>query len=400
MSKERTVVIVDGVRTPFGRLGGSLKYWHMAELYSMTIKGLVEKTGICEKYRVDSVYSGSAFHDSHCNNPARWASLHAGLPYEVSASYVEMQCGSAIAAINHAAWEIKEGNADVIIAGGAESTSQKAAKMLTITEPYKALTPQWAPFSITPNPADNLSMLQISDRLAEVWGVSREECDAFGYRSQANFKKAQDAGYFDEELLKITLPAKKGQEPVIFAVDEHPRPQTTMEGLAKLKTVNPGGVTTAGNASGRNDGAAAVLMMTEEKAKELGYTPICRWVMGADVGCDPKVMGIGPAYSNTRILKRMGLKIADLSVVECNEAFAAQNLAVIKEMQKIMDEPIDMDIWNPNGGAIAVGHPNGASGARICIFAMKELARRGGRYAMFGSCCGGGLGVSTLLERI
>ena len=187
---------------------------------------------------------------------------------------------------------------------------------------------------------------------------------------------------------------------VIFDTDEHPRKGTTMEGLEKLKPVIEGGVTTAGNASGRNDGAAFILMMSADKAKALGYKPMARWISGADVGVDPKVMGIGPAYSNCRILGREGLKVNDIDVYECNEAFAAQNLSVIKQMEIMTREKINMDNWNPNGGAIAFGHPNGASGARICLFTMKELIRRKGRYGMFSSCCGGGLGVSTLIENI
>ena len=172
-----------------------------------------------------------------------------------------------------------------------------------------------------------------------------------------------------------------------------------MEGLAKLKPVRPGGVTTAGNSSGRNDGASAVLMMTEEKAAQLGLKPIAYWVGGAVCGVDPKYMGIGPAYSNVKLLKRFGLQINDIDVYECNEAFAAQNLGVIKEMENQMGGTINQDNWNPNGGAISFGHPNGASGARVATFAMRELARREGKYAIFGSCCGGGLGVSTLIER-
>ena len=172
-----------------------------------------------------------------------------------------------------------------------------------------------------------------------------------------------------------------------------------MEGLAKLKPVNEGGVSTAGNSSGRNDGASVVLMMSESKARELGYKPMARWIDGADVGVDPKYMGIGPAYSNLKLLERNHLKISDIDVIECNEAFASQNLSVIKEMETITGETVNQDNWNPNGGAISFGHPNGASGGRIAIFAMKELLRRGGKYGIFGSCCGGGLGVSTLIER-
>ena len=186
---------------------------------------------------------------------------------------------------------------------------------------------------------------------------------------------------------------------MIVDKDEHVRPQTTMEALAKLKPVN-GGVTTAGNASGLNDGAAFVMMMSADKAKELGYEPFARWVCGADYGVEPRLMGIGPAYSNLNAIKQAGLTIADIDVFECNEAFAAQNLGVIKEMEIQSGATIDQAKWNPNGGAISFGHPNGASGARIGIFCMKELARSGGRYGLFSSCCGGGQGVTTLIENL
>ena len=188
---------------------------------------------------------------------------------------------------------------------------------------------------------------------------------------------------------------------IIFDIDEHLRPETTMERLQRLTPVlGEGGCTTAGNASGLNDGAAFVLMMTAEKAKEWGYKPYAKWVCGADCGVEPRYMGIGPAFSNMRALKRAGLSIKDMDVIECNEAFAAQNLSVIKEMEHQSGMKIDQDLWNPNGGAIALGHPNGASGGRICIFAMKELERNGGRYGLFSSCCGGGHGVTTVIENL
>jgi acetyl-CoA C-acetyltransferase len=241
-------------------------------------------------------------------------------------------------------------------------------------------------------------MIQTADRMAKQWGITREACDAFALRSQQRAKRAQDAGYFEDEIVPVVIPGTKKTPEVIFKADEHLRPNSTMEGLQKLSPVYPGGVTTAGNASGLNDGAAVVLMMSEEKAKELGYQPKARWVGGADVGVDPKIMGIGPAYSNMKLLERFGLKVSDIDVIECNEAFAAQNLGVIQEMENLSGEKIDLDKWNPNGGAIAFGHPNGASGARVAIFTMNELIRRGGKYGIFCSCVGGGMGVSTLIE--
>lgn len=394
----KKVVIIDGVRTPFGRMGGGMKTWFPSELLGLTIRALVEKTGVQERSKVDSVMLGTALHDGHCNNVARFASLYAGLPYETSASFIEMQCGSGIACINAAARSIMTGDKDIVIAGGGESYSQRFAKFSMATEPYKLIPPTAMVNDLSPVKEDALNMIQISDRMAEKWGISREASDEFAYNSQMRAAKAVEAGYFTDELVPIVTKQRKGPD-IVFDKDEHLRPGTTMEGLAALKTVNPGGVTTAGNASGRNDGASVVLMMSEEKAMELGYTPMARWVDGGDIGVDPKLMGIGPAYSNLLLLKRNGLRISDIDVFECNEAFAAQNLAVISEMEAQTGEKIDRNKWNPNGGAIAFGHPNGASGGRIALFTMKELKRKGAKYGMFGSCCGGGLGVSTLIER-
>ncbi|MGN0719821.1 MAG: thiolase family protein [Anaerovoracaceae bacterium] len=396
----REVVIVDGMRTAFGRMGGALRPYTPVQLAGLTIKGLCEKTGILEKGKVDAVFAGSAFGDLNCNNFARYASLAAGLPYETSATFMEMQCGSSIACINNAALQIQAGLIDVAICGGAEAHSQSYYKFSTTVEPYKDIPPTAAKSRLAPTDEDDLSMIEISDRMAQKWEISREECDAFALRSQQRASAAIEKGYFKDEILPVEVKYTKKGEPVVVDTDEHPRAGTTIEGLAKLKPVRAGGVTTAGNASGRNDGAAFVLMMSAEKAKELGYKPMAKWICGLDVGVDPKEMGIGPAFSNTKLLKKAGLKQSDIDVYECNEAFAAQNLSVIKEMEHITGEKMNMENWNPNGGAIAFGHPNGASGARVCIFTMKELIRKGGKYGMFSSCCGGGLGVSTLIENI
>ena len=394
----KNVVIVDCARTAIGRMGGTLKKMTPVEMAGLTIKALVEKSRICEKGKVDAVFAGSAFGDVRALNFARNSALSAGLPYQTSATYVEMQCGSAIASINAAALQIQDGLIETAIVGGAETYSQGYVKFSTSTEPYKGIAPAAVPFRLAALDEDNISMIEISDLLAKKWGISRQQCDEFALRSQQLAARAIENGYFEEEIVPVEIKDKKGQVVAVFNQDEHPRKDTTMESLAKLKTVYKDGVTTAGNASGRNDGAAFVLMMSEDKANELGYEPYARWITGADVGVDPKLMGIAPAYSNLKILERMKLDISDIDIFECNEAFAAQNLAVIKEMERITGEKINMDNWNPNGGAIAFGHPNGASGARICMFTMKEHERRKGKYGLFSSCCGGGLGVSTLIE--
>ena len=399
----REVVFVDGLRTPFGKMGGTLKDISGSNLAAMTVKALVAKTGILEKGgKVDSLMCGSAAGCGQSWSHARYITMAAGLPMETSASFVEMQCGSAIDSINHAAWKILAGAADVVIAGGFESHSNKTVKYSTTVQPYKGLGPQPCRAIIHEDPKQCVSMIEIADIMAEKWGITREACDEFAYNSQMRAAASTEKGYFVEEIVPITIPATKKTPEVIFTTDEHLRPGTTMEALAKLRTVRgtETSVTTAGNASGLNDGAAFVLMMTAEKAKELGYEPYARWVAGADYGVEPRLMGIGPAYSNLLAIKRAGLEVEDLDVFECNEAFAAQNLGVIKEMEIQSGKTIDMAKWNPNGGAISFGHPNGASGARIGIFAMKELARSGGRYGLFSSCCGGGQGVTTLIENL
>lgn len=396
----REVVIVDGARTAFGRRGGVFRVFTPSDLAGKTIRGLCDKTGIFDKAKVDSVFAGCAWGDIDCNNFARYSMLKAGLPYETSATYIEMQCGSSIACINNAALQIQAGIIDIAIAGGAETHSMTACKFPTFQQPYKEQPPRAAKNRLAPAEEDDISMIEISDGMAKKWGVTREECDQFAYDSQMRAKAAIEAGYFKDEILPIEVKYNRKSEPVIVDQDEHPRPNTTLEGLAKMRPVMEGGVTTAGNASGLNDGASFVLMMTKEKAEELGYQPMAKWITGKDVGVDPKYMGIGPAYSNMAILKKEGLKIADMDVIECNEAFAAQNLSVIKQMEDMSGEKIDRSKWNPLGGAIAFGHPNGASGGRLCLFTMKELIRRGGRYGMFGACCGGGLGVTTLIENL
>lgn len=397
----REVVFVEGVRTAFGRRGGTLKDFLPTDLSALAVKGLLEKTGILEKGKVDSLFCGSAFGDLCALGPARYTVLASGLPIETSASYVEMQCGSAIDSINHAAWKILAGQADVIIAGGMESCSQTYAKFSTCVAPYKGIVPAAAPVKLAPTAEQDISMIQVSDGMAKKWGITRQECDAFAYRSQQRAFEAQEKGYFQDEIIPVTIKGNKKTPDYIFDTDEHLRPETTLEGLSKLSAVlGPDGFTTAGNASGLNDGAAFVLMMTREKAEELGYEPYAKWVCGADYGVEPRFMGIGPAYSNLMAIKRAGLTLKDMDVMECNEAFAAQNLAVIKEMEHQAGCSIDQRKWNPNGGAIAFGHPNGASGARVGIFTMKELARSGGRYGLFSSCCGGGHGVTTLIENL
>lgn len=396
----RDVVFVDGARSAFTGLGGGLRHLSASEIGAFVIKGLYDRSGIGEHGELDGVMAGTALGDQNSIDAARYAVLAAGLPTETEAHFVEMQCGSAITAINHAAAQIGTGYADAMIVGGFESYSTLPAYFRMDNPPYQLIPPTAVERHFAPWPEEDIDMLHISDSMARLWNITREACDEFALQSQQRMAGAYTKGITGTEIIPHTIPATKKTPEVVVDKDEHPRPDTALGGLAKLRSALPDGVTTAGNASGRNDGAAFVLMMSAEKAKVLGYTPYARWVAGADIGCKPSLMGIGPAYSNLKALKFAGLLLNEMDVVECNEAFAAQNLAVIKEMEKQTGSTIDRKKWNPNGGAIAIGHPNAASGARLCWFTMKQLELAGGRYGLFGACCGGGHGTSTVIENL
>ena len=403
---KREVVIVEAMRTAFGKLGGSLKDHTAEQMAGICLKRLVEKTKICELTKVDNVYAGMAYHPAHAINLARWALLYAGMPFETSASFIELQCGSSIDCINHAAWKILANQADVVIAGGAESFSQLPRLYSTSVEPYKLNAIKLLEYELQPAAMEGRKYIPLTEmgltaeNLVDMYNISREEQDEFSFRSQTLAKKSIEAGYFVDEIVPVPVSQGKKKPPLDFKVDEFPR-LSSLEALAALPPAfKKDGTVTAGNSSGFNDGASFVLMMTAEKAKELGYKPMARWVASAEWGVDPGIMGIAPAYAFLVALKRAGLKLSDLDIIECNEAFAAQNLAVIREMEKQTGHKIDMNSWNPNGGAIAFGHANGASGGRIGMLCMRELIRRGGRYGAFGSCCGGGQGVVSIVENL
>ncbi|HIT57062.1 MAG TPA: thiolase family protein [Candidatus Galloscillospira stercoripullorum] len=395
----REVVIVDGVRSAFTNFGGGLRTLASVDIASRVVDGLLEKTGILERGTVDSLIAGCALGDYKCKDIARYVVLQSKLPTETSGTFVEMQCGSAITSLNHAAWKIMAGMSDVAIVGGMESYSTMTAKFPMSKPQYKLIPPYPIAQGLTPNKERNVDMITVSDKMAVKWNVKREEADAYAARSQQRLQRAYERGVTGT-IIPITIPGDRKRPDTVVDKDEFPRPETTLEGLAKLRAVHPDGVTTAGNASGRNDGAAFLLVMTAEKAKEYGYTPIARWVTGAHCGVQEDYMGIGPAFSNLKAMKAAGLKIGDVDVYECNEAFAAQNLSVIREMEAQTGDTIDQEKWNPNGGAISIGHPNGASGARITIFAMNELLRTGGKYGVISSCCGGGLGTTAIIENL
>jgi len=392
----REVVFVGGVRTAIGRMGGTIARFRPEELGAFVIRGIVDKTKI-DPTLVEDVVMGlsNSWHAAY--NPTRWAVLKAGLPYSLPGVTVERQCSSGLQAINFAATQILAGLGDIYIAGGMESWSQCPWLIPRPNEAYSFTPPQILRRETAPTPEDSLVMGVTAENLVAQYKISREEQDRFGFRSQERALKGIRAGSFKEEILPIILSQKKGQ--IIFDTDEHPR-ETSLEKLATLAPVfKKEGTVTAGTSSGRNDGAAAVLMMTAEKAKELGYRPLARWVTGAVVGVDPKIMGIGPAYAIPKALKRAGLTMADMEVVEINEAFAAQVLACVKELE-MQGHSIDMEKLNPLGGAIAFGHPNGMSGTRITMLAIQELQRRKGRYAVASLCIGGGQGLATIIERL
>lgn len=398
----REVVLVDGVRTAFGTLGKTMRSILGEELAGMALKALVEKTKIIEKGgHVDSVYMGSALGGHTAVNPARWAVLASGLPESTAASYVEMQCGSAIDSINHAAHRILANQADIMIAGGFESYSSVPARFPMNTEPFRMIPPLSISWSLSPTRDEaTMNMGLTAEALQKMYNISREAQDEFSFKSQMRMKMAQESGFLAQDIIPVIVPQGK-KPPIEFKVDEFPRPETTREGLGKLPPAFvKNGTVTAGNSSGRNDGAAFVLMMTKEKAEQLGNRPMAKWLSGADFGVDPKIMGIAPAYAVPVALKRAGIRLNQLDVIECNEAFAVQNLAVAKELEKQTGDKVDFEKWNPNGGAISIGHPNGASGARICIFTMRELIKKGGKYGCFSSCCGGGLGVACVIENL
>jgi len=400
IQNNKDIVIVDGLRSAFTNFGGALRDYASSEIAMKVIDALLDKTQILERGTVDTLVCGNAINDKMANNIARYTALGTKLPISASSIFVEMQCGSAITSMNHCAWRIMTGMSEICVVGGMESYSTITAAFQLSKPQYKLIPPMPIARALTPNKERNVDMLTVSDNMARKWNITREECDEFSVRSQMRLQEGYKRGVANYGLVPIVIPATKKTPEIVVDKDEFPKPNTTMEGLSKLKAIYPEGVTTAGNSSGRNDGASFLLVMTAEKAKELGYTPIARYIGGAACGVQEDYMGIGPAYSNLKACKQADLDIHNIDVIECNEAFAAQNLGVIREIENQTGKKIDQEKWNPNGGAISIGHPNGASGARCTIFAMKELERTGGRYGIVSSCCGGGHGTTFILENL
>lgn len=394
----KNVVIVDGVRTAIGRMGGKLKDVEADFLSEKVMREALTRSGINGE-DVNEVVWGHAKQSSDVPNLARLAALRAGLPIEVPGYTVHRQCGSGLQAINNAAQQIMCGLSDVILAGGAESMStapyylRKArygygAGNAEIVDPNTESQPRAQPIEIY----GNLTMGLTAENLAEKYQISRGEQDEFAFESQQKAADAIQSGKFTDEIIPYELKVKK--ESILFQVDEHPR-LTSLEKLASLRPVfKDGGTVTAGNSSGRNDGAAALVMMSEEEAAERGLSPRLRVISQASVGVAPEIMGIGPVPATLKALKLAGLTLDDLDLIELNEAFAAQALACVKELN------MDRKKINVNGGAIALGHPIGGTGAILTVKIMNELERRGGRYGLITACIGGGQGIATIVENL
>ncbi len=397
----REAWIVSAVRTPFGRYGGALKDVRPDDLAATVIRAAVERAGI-EPSIVDDVVLGCANQAGEDNrNVARMASLLAGFPVEVAGQTVNRLCGSGLQAINSAAQAIMVGDGDVLVAGGVESMTRSPwvmgkpeAGFERGTHELQDTTLGWRFVNPRMPKQWTISLGETAEKVADERGISREDQDAFGLRSQQLAVAAIESGAFDAQLVPVVVPQRRG-EPVVVDRDEHPRADTSAEALAKLRPAfREGGSVTAGNSSGINDGASALVLVEAGRARELGLRPMARIVSTAVAGVDPSVMGLGPIPAVRRALERAGLTVDDIDLVELNEAFASQSVACVRELG------LDEQRVNVNGGAIALGHPLGASGARLMTMLVHEMARRGSRYGLAALCIGVGQGIATVVERI
>jgi len=401
----REAFICDAVRTPIGRYGGALAAIRADDLAALPLKALMARNPGADWSAVDDLIYGCANQAGEDNrNVGRMAVLLSGMPVAVPGTTVNRLCGSGMDAVGLAARSIKAGDCDFVIAGGVESMSRAPFVMPKAETAFSRAN---AVFDTTigwrfVNPAMKArfgidSMPETADNVAAEFGVSRADQDAFAARSQARWAAAQDAGLFAEEIVPVTIPQKKGAPPVVLDTDEHPRPGTTVDMLAKLKGVNgPDLTVTAGNASGVNDGAAALAILSGPAASAQGLTPKARIIAMAAAGVEPRIMGIGPAPAARKVLERAGITIGQIDLIELNEAFAAQALATLRDLGL----PDDAAHVNPNGGAIAMGHPLGMSGARLVTTAVYQLHRSGGRFALCTMCIGVGQGIAIIIERV
>jgi acetyl-CoA C-acetyltransferase len=394
----KSVVITSAVRTPVGSMGGVFRDMLAVELARTVLEEAVKRSGI-EKSIVDEIILGQAKQSADAPNIARVAALAGGFPEEVPAYTVHRQCSSGLQAILNAVWQIQAGYGDVIVAGGVESMSTAPYYLRNARYGYKSgngelLDPntESQPRSQPEDMYGSFTMGMTAENLAAMYGITREEQDGFAYASHVRAVAAIDAGRFGQEIAPVNVRGEKG-EPVLVVTDEGPRRETSLEKLAKLKPVfKAGGTVTAGNSSTRNDGAAAVVVMSEEKALELGIRPLARFLAAGIAGVNPTIMGIGPVPATRKAVERAGLSLGDIGLIELNEAFAAQSLAVVRELG------LNREILNVNGGAIALGHPLGCSGTRIAVTLIHEMLRSNTRYGLATICVAGGLGVSAIFE--
>ncbi|MFV0517292.1 MAG: acetyl-CoA C-acetyltransferase [Aminipila sp.] len=391
----REVVIVSAARTPLGSFGGTLKDIPTRTLGAIAVKGAIERAGI-KPEQVDEVVMGCVLQGGLGQNVARQICLDAGLPIEVPAMTLNKVCGSGLRAVSLAAQLIKAGDAEIVVAGGAENMSKTAYAMPTARYGARMNNTQLVDMMVNDGLWDafnNYHMGITAENIAEQWGITREELDEFAVISQNRAEAAIKDGKFKDEIVPVEIPQRKG-EPVIFDTDEFPKFGTTMDKVAKLKPAfKKDGVVTAANASGINDAGAAVVVMSKEKADELGLKPLCTIKSYASAGVDPSIMGIGPVPSSKKALEKAGLTIDQIDLVEANEAFAAQSLAVRKDLG------LDPEKTNVNGGAIAIGHPIGASGTRILISLIHEMIKRDAKTGLATLCIGGGQGTALVVER-
>ena len=391
----RKVVLAGACRTAIGVMGGQFANTSAVELGTIVIKEALKRAGVSPD-QVDEVYMGNVIQAGNGQNPARQAAVYAGIPNEVPATTINVLCGSGLHCVNLAAKLIAAGDADIIVAGGMENMSMAPYAMTKARFGYRMNNATIIDTMVNDALTDAFNhyhMMITAENVCDKYGITREELDEFSANSQQKCEKAIAEGKFDDEIVPVPVKVKK--EIVDFVKDEGPRAGTTAESLAKLKCCSgkEGGLVTAGNASGINDGAAAIVVMSEEKAKELGVTPMATWVAGALGGVEPEIMGVGPVASTRKVLAKTGLSIDDMDLIEANEAFAAQSIAVARDLK------FDMSKVNVNGGAIALGHPVGASGCRILVTLLHEMQKRDAKRGLATLCIGGGMGCSTIVER-
>lgn len=390
----RKVVLAGACRTAIGVMGGQFANTSAVELGTIVIKEALKRAGVSPD-QVDEVYMGNVIQAGNGQNPARQAAVYAGIPNEVPATTINVLCGSGLHCVNLAAKLIAAGDADIIVAGGMENMTMAPYMLRNGRYGYRMGNATIEDAMIKDGLTDafhNYHMGITAENICEQWGLIREELDEFAAWSQNKCEKAMAEGKFKDEIVPVEV--KKKKETILVDTDEGPRKGITKEGLAKLRPAfKKDGMVTAGNASGINDGAAALIVMSEEKAKELGVTPMATWIGGELAGCDPAIMGIGPVYSTRKVMKKLGMEIGDFDLIEANEAFAAQSVAVGKDLG------FDLSKLNVNGGAIALGHPVGCSGARILVSLLYEMQKEDVHTGLATLCVGGGMGCSAVVKR-